>query len=119
MLSQWATQHMGVIGHDGVGEHLAAGAFKMLKGLDQGLLVVGMAQEAFATTFVENQFQLPHLHLLKLLPPGPFLRRQFALMAVGSLSFRVTRTSRMVSQYGWLYERSSPVSWKQRDPANR
>jgi hypothetical protein len=36
------------------------------------------------------------------------------LAAVGSLSWRVMRTTRMVTQYRWLYERTSPVTWRPR-----
>lgn len=34
------------------------------------------------------------------------------LMIVGFLGFQYTRTNQMVSQYHWLYERASPLSWK-------
>jgi hypothetical protein len=37
------------------------------------------------------------------------------LIAVGSLGWRVTRTSQMVTQYNWLYERTSPVTWRSRN----
>lgn len=33
---------------------------------------------------------------------------------VGSLSWRFTRASQMVTQYPWLYERSGPLSWRDR-----
>ncbi len=36
------------------------------------------------------------------------------LAAVGCLSWRVMRTTRMVTQYSWLYERTSPVTWRSR-----
>ncbi|HWE22129.1 MAG TPA: hypothetical protein VG758_33960 [Hyphomicrobiaceae bacterium] len=36
------------------------------------------------------------------------------LTAVGCLSWRITHTTRMVTQYRWLYERTSPVSWRPR-----
>jgi hypothetical protein len=36
------------------------------------------------------------------------------LMAVGCLSWRITRTNRMVTQYKWLYERTSPLTWRER-----
>jgi hypothetical protein len=36
------------------------------------------------------------------------------LMAVACLSWRITRTHRMVTQYKWLYERTSPVTWRER-----
>jgi hypothetical protein len=35
-----------------------------------------------------------------------------ALLIIGSLGFRYTRTNQMVTQYHWLYERASTLSWK-------
>jgi hypothetical protein len=40
------------------------------------------------------------------------------LAAVGCLSWRIMRTTRMVSQYRWLYERTSPVTWRVRPDAS-
>lgn len=34
------------------------------------------------------------------------------MMIVGFLGFRYTRTNQMVTQYNWLYERASLLSWK-------
>ena len=34
------------------------------------------------------------------------------LLVLGSLGFRYTRTNQMVTQYSWLYERASLLSWK-------
>ena len=36
------------------------------------------------------------------------------LLCVGCLAWRVTRTTQMVTQYSWLYERTSPVTWRDR-----
>jgi hypothetical protein len=36
------------------------------------------------------------------------------LLAIGSLGFRATRARQMSSQYSWLYESPTPVSWRQR-----
>jgi hypothetical protein len=33
---------------------------------------------------------------------------------IGCLSWRVTRTRQMVTQYPWLYQRTSPVTWRER-----
>jgi Domain of unknown function (DUF6867) len=38
------------------------------------------------------------------------------LVVVGSLSYRITRTNQMAGQYPWLYERTGPFSWRERDP---
>lgn len=44
-----------------------------------------------------------------------FLADTVYLTVVGCLSWRITRTTRMVSQYKWLYERTSPVTWRARN----
>jgi hypothetical protein len=39
----------------------------------------------------------------------------YAVLLVGvSLGYRVMRTTQMVTQYRWLYERTSPLTWKAR-----
>jgi hypothetical protein len=39
------------------------------------------------------------------------------LIAVGCLSWRLTRTVQMVTQYSWLYERTGPLTWRERAAA--
>ena len=34
------------------------------------------------------------------------------LMFFGIVGFKYTRTNQMVTQYHWLYERASPLTWK-------
>lgn len=34
-----------------------------------------------------------------------------------SLGFRIMRATQMTSQYGWLYERRGPLSWRRRAPS--
>ena len=36
------------------------------------------------------------------------------LMVIGFLGYRHTRTNQMVTQYSWLYERTSLLGWKAR-----
>jgi hypothetical protein len=36
------------------------------------------------------------------------------LLACASLGYRAMRTTQMVTQYSWLYERTSPLTWKAR-----
>jgi hypothetical protein len=43
-----------------------------------------------------------------------YLADTLYLLAVGSLAWRMTQVSRMVTQYRWLYERTSPLTWRQR-----
>ncbi|MGL4404356.1 MAG: DUF6867 family protein [Notoacmeibacter sp.] len=51
---------------------------------------------------------------------GPFLSlthfvADLIVMAIIVLiAFQYTRTNQMVSQYGWLYEKASPLSWRNR-----
>lgn len=37
------------------------------------------------------------------------------LMLIGLLSFRFNRTTKMVAQYPWLYERTSPFTWREKE----
>ena len=50
----------------------------------------------------------------ELLALPSFLADAAYLTAVGCLSWRITRTTRMVTQYKWLYRRTSPVTWRER-----
>ncbi len=49
---------------------------------------------------------------------GPFLSLAHyltdlvVLAIVGIVAYRYTRTNQMVTQYHWLYEKASPVSWR-------
>jgi Domain of unknown function (DUF6867) len=36
------------------------------------------------------------------------------LLAAACLGFRAMRTTQMVTQYRWLYERTSPLTWRER-----
>jgi hypothetical protein len=45
---------------------------------------------------------------------APYVVDTLYLAAVGSLAWRVTRTSQMVTQYPWLYERAGPFAWRDR-----
>jgi hypothetical protein len=50
----------------------------------------------------------------ELLSPTAYAADVTYVAALGCLSWRVTRTSQMVRQYPWLYERVSLVSWRDR-----
>jgi hypothetical protein len=39
------------------------------------------------------------------------------LLIIGSIGFRYTRARQMTTQYRWLYERSGPLSWRERSGA--
>ncbi|PRD44071.1 hypothetical protein C5748_08525 [Phyllobacterium phragmitis] len=36
------------------------------------------------------------------------------LIIIGTIGYRYTRTNQMVRQYSWLYEKVSPLSWKEK-----
>jgi hypothetical protein len=36
------------------------------------------------------------------------------ILLFAGLGFRLTRTRQMAGQYGWLYERSGPLTWRDR-----
>ena len=39
------------------------------------------------------------------------------VMILGAAGYRWTRTRQMTTQYRWLYERTSPLTWRSRDAA--
>lgn len=41
-----------------------------------------------------------------------YLSHGLIVIAAALLGYRLTRVSQMVTQYPWLYERSGPLSWK-------
>lgn len=38
-------------------------------------------------------------------------------LAIGAVAYRYTRTGQMTRQYAWLYERTGPLSWRDRTSA--
>src|ERR1043166_9527209 len=49
-----------------------------------------------------------------LIAPLSYAADTVFLLCVGCLGWRITRTTQMVTQYSWLYERTSPVTWRDR-----
>ena len=43
-----------------------------------------------------------------------YLITNVVLLAVASFGFRLMRTTQMVTHYRWLYERTSPLTWRER-----
>jgi Domain of unknown function (DUF6867) len=43
-----------------------------------------------------------------------YLVTYVVLLAAACLGFRAMRTTQMVTQYRWLYERTSPLTWRAR-----
>ena len=50
----------------------------------------------------------------KLFSPYYYLLTYGLLAIFASLGFRFMRTTQMVTQYRWLYERTSPLTWRDR-----
>ena len=49
-----------------------------------------------------------------LLSPTSYAVDTLYLVAVGALAWRITRAAQMATQYYWLYERTSPLTWRTR-----
>ena len=49
-----------------------------------------------------------------LLSPYYYVVTYVWLVAAASLGYRAMRTTQMVTQYRWLYERTGPLSWRDR-----
>jgi hypothetical protein len=43
-----------------------------------------------------------------------YLIDSIVLIAAAALGFRLERARQMATQYGWLYERTSPLTWRRR-----
>jgi uncharacterized protein DUF6867 len=49
-----------------------------------------------------------------LLAPLSYAADTAFLLVVGCLGWRITRAGQMATQYAWLYERTSPLTWRQK-----
>ena len=49
-----------------------------------------------------------------LLSPYGYVLAYAVLLVASALGYRLTRTHQMVTQYRWLYERTSPLTWRER-----
>ncbi|WP_375463027.1 DUF6867 family protein [uncultured Methylobacterium sp.] len=52
-----------------------------------------------------------------LLSPHYYAVDAILVMIVGAAGYRWTRTRQMTTQYHWLYERTSPLTWRARETA--
>ena len=44
-----------------------------------------------------------------------YISDTICLILIGIIGFQVTRTKQMTTQYWWLYEKMSPLTWRKRD----
>jgi hypothetical protein len=93
----------------GGGAAFAAGRAVALTWKQRGHLVTYSALLAAAARFI-------HYSLFGgvLLSPQYFLVDLIVLLLFAGLGFRLTRARQMAGQYGWLYERTGPLTWRER-----
>jgi hypothetical protein len=74
-----------------------------------GLLVAYLLLLAGAVRFI-------HYALFEgtLLSVHYYLVDAAVILAIGSIGFRFTRARQMATQYRWLYERTGPLTWRER-----
>ncbi len=84
-----------------------ASEWKPLWNLALSVLALG-----FVTRFLHYAlYQAPFMSASR------FLTDTALLAVVAYISYRYTRTNQMTRQYHWLYEKASPISWRDKTPA--
>jgi len=51
-----------------------------------------------------------------LLSPLSYVADTLYLLVLSSLAWRATRAAQMATQYHWLFERTGPLTWRERGP---
>jgi hypothetical protein len=75
-------------------------------------LALGVIALGFATRFLHHAlYHAPFLSLDR------FLTDTALLGVVAYIAYRFTRTNQMTRQYYWLYEKASPISWRDKAKA--
>ncbi len=54
-----------------------------------------------------------------MLTPRYYIADAVILFIFGFLGFRFTRASQMATQYSWMYERTGPLTWRERNAGRR
>jgi hypothetical protein len=49
-----------------------------------------------------------------LISPASYISDTLYLVILGTLAWRLTRAAQMATQYYWLYERTGPLTWRER-----
>jgi len=96
----------------GGGAAFLAGRALAIKWRPLWMAAAYMIPLGFALRFFH--YALFHAELLSL---HYFLTDTAILIAMALLGYRLTRVKQMVRQYGWLYERSGPLSWREKAPS--
>ena len=71
------------------------------------LLVLGLAVRFIHFALFQGTLLSLHYYVVDAL----------VVLAIGSLGYRYTRTRQMTTQYRWLYERTGPLTWRERAQA--
>ncbi|MGV7033115.1 DUF6867 family protein [Methylobacterium symbioticum] len=73
-------------------------------------------QAALSLLLVAAAVRFIHFALFEgtLLSAQYYLADAAVVMLIGALGFRATRTRQMTTQYRWLYEKTSPLTWRER-----
>lgn len=95
---------------------LIGGAAAWLSGRALALTWRPVWQTVIYTLLLGAAVRFVHFAIFEatLLSPLSYLVDTLYLVAVGALSWRMTRAAQMAKQYHWLYERSSLLSWRSR-----
>lgn len=78
--------------------------WKSIVSLVLGLLVLGLGARFLHFALYEAQF----------ISVSRYVVDTAILMLVGFVGFRFKRTNQMTTQYHWLYEKVSPLTWRAR-----
>ena len=54
-----------------------------------------------------------------LVSPASYAADTIYLLLLGALAWRITRAAQMATQYYWLYQRTSPLTWRERAPGKK
>lgn len=80
--------------------------YMMLLGLAVRFLHWGLFMDATYQSWRDMQGTL--------LSPHYFLVDTLILVAMAALGYRAERARQMTTQYSWIYERTSPLTWRKR-----
>jgi hypothetical protein len=80
--------------------------YMLLLGLAVRFLHWGLFSDATYASWREMQGTLFSVHY--------YVVDTVILIGMAALGYRLERARQMTSQYGWIYERTSPISWKKR-----
>lgn len=80
--------------------------YMLLLGLAVRFLHWGLFMDATYESWRALQGSLFSLHY--------YITDTLVLIAFAALGYRLERARQMSSQYGWLYERTSPLTWRKR-----